>query len=195
MTDHDSAELPDEIDCDPAWVDLVARAMVAQVGDDWDHPALTPQTPRAREEEFREDFRRAARQLLAVLANAGALALREPCNTPRPEVDEAVELLADLVAKCTEYGTQEGEFVAYYLLPTGPVHRAIPWLEQHGVTVRPGQPPTRPVRLRQRSRQEMADYLAAKRAELVQAGQSTEPVELVARTCGPHCIDGYWLRP
>jgi hypothetical protein len=54
------------------------------------------------------------------------------------EESEAVDLLADLIVKCTEYGSQEGGFVAFYLLPTGPVHRAIPWLEQRGVIVRPG---------------------------------------------------------
>jgi hypothetical protein len=51
---------------------------------------------------------------------------------------EAVDLLADMVVKCTEYGTQDGDFVASYLLPTGPVHRAIPWLDQRGINVRPG---------------------------------------------------------
>jgi hypothetical protein len=50
----------------------------------------------------------------------------------------AIDLLADLVVKCTEYGRQDGDFVASYILPTGPVHRAIPWLEQRGVIVRPG---------------------------------------------------------
>lgn len=50
----------------------------------------------------------------------------------------ALGLLADLIVKCTEYGTQDGGFVAMYLLPTGPVHRAIPFLEQRGITVRPG---------------------------------------------------------
>ena len=51
---------------------------------------------------------------------------------------QAVDLLADMVVKCTEYGSQDGGFVANYIMPTGPVHRAIPWLQQHGVTVRPG---------------------------------------------------------
>lgn len=54
------------------------------------------------------------------------------------ELAEARNLLADLVIKATEYGTQDGDFVASYLLPTGPLHRAMPWLEQRGIVVRPG---------------------------------------------------------
>ena len=54
------------------------------------------------------------------------------------ERDEAAALLADVVVKCTEYGEQEGGFVASYIMPTGPIHRAMPWLQDHGVTVRPG---------------------------------------------------------
>lgn len=50
----------------------------------------------------------------------------------------ALDMLADLIVKCTEFGSQDGDFVAMYLLPTGPVHRAIPFLEQRGITVRPG---------------------------------------------------------
>lgn len=50
----------------------------------------------------------------------------------------ALDLLADLVVKCTPYGEQDGGFVAMYLMPTGPVHRAIPYLEQRGIVVRPG---------------------------------------------------------
>jgi len=49
-----------------------------------------------------------------------------------------VNVLADIVAKATEYGTQEGGFVATYILPTGPLHRAIPLLQQYGLTIRPG---------------------------------------------------------
>lgn len=59
----------------------------------------------------------------------------------RPGVAEdrqqLIEALADCVAKATDYGTQDGSFVAMYLLPTGPIHRAIPLLERMGVTVRP----------------------------------------------------------
>jgi hypothetical protein len=54
------------------------------------------------------------------------------------ERDDALQMLADFVFKATEYGTQDGDFVANYLLPTGPIHRAIPWLEQRGINVRPG---------------------------------------------------------
>jgi hypothetical protein len=54
------------------------------------------------------------------------------------EQQTALALLADLIVKCTEHGDQDGGFVAFYLLPTGPVHRAIPFLEAHGITVRPG---------------------------------------------------------
>ena len=49
-----------------------------------------------------------------------------------------VNALADIVVKATEYGTQDGEFVANYLIPTGPLHRAMPLLENMGVIVRPG---------------------------------------------------------
>lgn len=55
-----------------------------------------------------------------------------------PTVGELLGALADCVVKATEYGTQDGGFVAMYLLPTGPIHRAIPLLERYGVTVRPG---------------------------------------------------------
>lgn len=50
----------------------------------------------------------------------------------------ALDMLADMVVKATEYGTQDGGFVAMYLMPTGPIHRAIPYLEAHGIIVRPG---------------------------------------------------------
>lgn len=54
---------------------------------------------------------------------------------------EAKKLLADVVAKATDFGVQDGDFVANYLLPTGPIHRAIPWLDQRGISVRPGRIP------------------------------------------------------
>ena len=54
------------------------------------------------------------------------------------ERDEAKNLIADMVIKATEFGTQDGDFVANYILPTGPLHRAMPWLEQRGIVVRPG---------------------------------------------------------
>lgn len=52
--------------------------------------------------------------------------------------DALLTALADCVAKATEYGQQGGGFVASYILPTGPIHRAIPLLDRLGVTVRPG---------------------------------------------------------
>jgi hypothetical protein len=51
---------------------------------------------------------------------------------------ELLDALADCVIKATEYGDQDGGFVAAYIMPTGPIHRAIPLLERHGITVRPG---------------------------------------------------------
>lgn len=51
--------------------------------------------------------------------------------------DVLVRALTDCVRKATDYGTQDGDFVAMYLLPTGPIHRAIPLLQRHGVTARP----------------------------------------------------------
>lgn len=54
------------------------------------------------------------------------------------DLQEATDLLADMVVKCTEFGTQDGDFVSAYILPTGPVHRAIPWLAERKVHVRPG---------------------------------------------------------
>jgi hypothetical protein len=74
-------------------------------------------------------------QTCTALTNA---ALEAAYQAGRDDVARAVELLADLIVKCTEYGVQDGEFVAMYLLPTGPVHRAIPWLEERGIIVRPG---------------------------------------------------------
>lgn len=58
------------------------------------------------------------------------------------ELVQAEALLADTVIKATEYGEQDGEqdggFVAMYIMPTGPIHRAIPWLDNRGINVRPG---------------------------------------------------------
>lgn len=56
----------------------------------------------------------------------------------RPMIDELAAVLADVVAKATEYGEQENGFVATYILPTGPIHRAIPLLAALGIVVRPG---------------------------------------------------------
>lgn len=54
------------------------------------------------------------------------------------ERQQLLDALTDCVVKATDYGTQDGDFVAMYILPTGPIHRAIPLLERMGVTVRPG---------------------------------------------------------
>lgn len=59
-------------------------------------------------------------------------------TTPTTEQQELIDALADCVTKAVEYGEQDGGFVAFYLLPTGPIHRAIPLLQRHGITVRPG---------------------------------------------------------
>lgn len=49
-----------------------------------------------------------------------------------------IDVLADLVVKSAPYGEQDGGFVFVYLVPTGPVHRAITLLHEYGVIVRPG---------------------------------------------------------
>lgn len=54
------------------------------------------------------------------------------------QLAEALNALADCVVKATPYGTQDGDFIAAYIMPTGPLHRAMPLLERHGITVRPG---------------------------------------------------------
>jgi hypothetical protein len=54
------------------------------------------------------------------------------------DAEELANALADCVTKAVEYGEQDGGFVAMYLLPTGPIHRAIPLLDQLGIIVRPG---------------------------------------------------------
>ena len=48
---------------------------------------------------------------------------------------EATELLiADIVQKAHPYGVQDGDFIASYLLATGPIHRAIKYLNEHGIS-------------------------------------------------------------
>jgi len=76
-----------------------------------------------------------------VCARCGVLdedALIAELQRHRADLAEAKDLLADLIVKSTAYGTQEGEFVALYIIATGPLHRAMPWLEQRGIVVRPG---------------------------------------------------------
>lgn len=49
-----------------------------------------------------------------------------------------LDALADIVVKGAPYGEQDGGYVFLYLLPTGPIHRAVALLQEHGVIVRPG---------------------------------------------------------
>lgn len=55
-----------------------------------------------------------------------------------PTREELLNALADCVVKATEYGEQDGGFVRNYILPTGPIHRAIHLLDRAKVTARPG---------------------------------------------------------
>lgn len=41
---------------------------------------------------------------------------------------EVVDLLVDIIQKATPYGIEDGDFVANYILPTGPIHRALAFL-------------------------------------------------------------------
>ncbi len=50
---------------------------------------------------------------------------------------ELLNALADVVTKATDFGEQDDGFVSHYLLPTGPIHRAIPLLQRLGFTARP----------------------------------------------------------
>lgn len=56
------------------------------------------------------------------------------------ETDLALYLLTDIVQKAIPYGTQDGEFVASYLLQTGPIHRAIAFLQQRGIPTSAAEP-------------------------------------------------------
>lgn len=76
--------------------------------------------PRLTEEAARE------------LARAAIAKLKEQQRT---EVTELRELLADIVQKATPYGVQDGDFIASYILPTGPIHRAIKYLKEHGIAI------------------------------------------------------------
>ena len=59
----------------------------------------------------------------------------------RAERDRAIQIIADLVAKGTPHGEDKDGFIAFYILPTGPIHRAIPYLDEHGIPARPGFDP------------------------------------------------------
>jgi hypothetical protein len=59
----------------------------------------------------------------------------------RTRAERAEKVLSDIVTKATPFGVQDGDFIASYILPTGPMHRAIPLLAEQGVHVRPmGEP-------------------------------------------------------
>lgn len=53
-------------------------------------------------------------------------------------MQQFVTALADCVVKATPYGEDSDGFIAHYLMPVGPLHRAMPLLERFGIVVRPG---------------------------------------------------------
>jgi hypothetical protein len=59
----------------------------------------------------------------------------------RARAERAEAVLRDVVVKATAYGMQDGDFIAAYILPTGPIHRAIPLLAERGIHVRPRDEP------------------------------------------------------
>src|SRR5689334_18696213 len=61
----------------------------------------------------------------------------EAASRPLPNIGRLLDALADVVIKSTEYGQQDGGFVRSYIIPTGPIHRAIALLGDCGVIVRP----------------------------------------------------------
>lgn len=63
--------------------------------------------------------------------------VRQCVHYQRARAERAEQVLADIVTKAAPFGQQDGEFVAFYILPTGPMHRAIPLLAEQGVHVRP----------------------------------------------------------
>ena len=49
--------------------------------------------------------------------------------------DQVLRALKDMVIRCAPDGTQDdGDFVGFYVLPTGPVHRAIATLQNVGIS-------------------------------------------------------------
>jgi hypothetical protein len=72
--------------------------------------------------------------LLVPVAEGVAAGRKQAANRQQ----RLINALADCVVMSTEYGTQDGGFVANYITPTGPIHRAIPLLQELGITVRPG---------------------------------------------------------
>jgi hypothetical protein len=63
---------------------------------------------------------------------------REPRPVRYEEWREALRLLGDVVVRAVPDGEDEHGFVAGYVQGTGSIHAAIPFLERHGITVRPG---------------------------------------------------------
>lgn len=74
------------------------------------------------------------------------LQVRSEADKLRYDADYLLHLLADVAAKATPYGEQDGGFVATYILPTGPIHRILAALGEHGrsVPLLPGLPPEPP---------------------------------------------------
>jgi predicted HAD superfamily Cof-like phosphohydrolase len=62
-----------------------------------------------------------------------------PLNSPTSQ--ELLSALTDLVAKSANYGETADGFVHAYIVPTGPMHRAIAVLGSQGVHARPGFDP------------------------------------------------------
>ena len=52
-------------------------------------------------------------------------------------LDKVLKALSDCVAKTTNYGEDEDGFMQIYIMPTGPIHRAISLLAEFGIHVRP----------------------------------------------------------
>lgn len=75
--------------------------------------------------------------LLARLQQHAETAERER-DQARAKLAKVVTNLADVVASGRVEGEDADGFIRWYLLPTGPLHRAIPLLQEHGLTIRPG---------------------------------------------------------
>lgn len=106
-----------------------AEELFAQITDRL--AAAERETAEARETIAAQEVYRNAHRENADKIHAAAVRVNADLTAVR-------NMLADCVVKATEYGTQDGEFVAMYLLPTGPIHRAIPYLDSVGINVRPG---------------------------------------------------------
>ena len=110
-------------------------------GQHHDEPASGPLTPSgiSKAPTSAETIRiRALVEWISVIDHNRAIELDNLLHGRDLARDELLNALADCVAKATEYGSQDDGFVATYILPTGPLHRAIPLLQRYGITVRPG---------------------------------------------------------